>query len=120
LLIAGFQKTSFVDYPGQICAVVFAPYCNFNCVYCHNAHILKKDASLIDDESVLAFLEKRAGTLQAVVVSGGEPTLQQNLDAFILRVRSMGYQVKLDTTAPSRRCCNRCLARSCSTMSQWT
>ncbi len=97
MLIAGFQKNSFVDYPGQICAVVFTPYCNFNCVYCHNAHILKKDTQLIDEDSVLAFLEKRAGTLGAVVISGGEPTLQQNLEPFILRVREMGYRIKLDT-----------------------
>ncbi len=97
MLIAGFQKNSFVDYPGQICAVVFTPYCNFNCVYCHNAHILKKDTQVIDEESVLTFLEKRAGMLGAVVISGGEPTLQQNLEPFILRVREMGYRVKLDT-----------------------
>ena len=97
MLIAGFQKNSFVDYPGEICAVVFTPYCNFNCIYCHNAHILKKDTPLIEEEAVLAFLEKRAGTLGAVVVSGGEPTLQQNLEPFVLRVREMGYRVKLDT-----------------------
>lgn len=97
MLIAGFQKTSFVDYPGQPCAVVFAPYCNFDCVYCHNAHIIKRDAPLIPEEPVLEYLEKRAGLLSAVVISGGEPTLQQNLEAFILRVRTFNYKVKLDT-----------------------
>ncbi len=97
MLIAGFQKTSFVDYPGQPCAVVFTPYCNMNCVYCHNFHILKRDAPLIPEEPVLEYLEKRAGLLSAVVISGGEPTLQQNLEAFILRVRTFGYKVKLDT-----------------------
>lgn len=97
MLIAGFQKTSFVDYPGQPCAVVFTPYCNMNCVYCHNAHILKRDAPLISEEPVLEYLEKRAGLLSAVTISGGEPTLQQNLEAFILRVRTFGYKVKLDT-----------------------
>ena len=97
MLIAGFQKTSFVDYLGQLCAVVFAPYCNMNCVYCHNAHIIKRDAPLISEEPVLEYLEKRAGLLSAVVISGGEPTLQQNLEAFILRVRAFGYKIKLDT-----------------------
>ncbi len=97
MLIAGFQKTSFVDYPGQPCAVVFTPYCNMDCVYCHNAHIIKRDAPLIPEEPVLEYLEKRAGLLSAVVISGGEPTLQQNLEAFILRVRTFGYKVKLDT-----------------------
>ena len=97
LLIAGFQKNSFVDYPGEICAVVFTPFCNFNCSYCHNAHILGNDAPLLDEEAIFDFLEKRRGLLRAVVVSGGEPTLQQNLEPFIERVRSMGYLVKLDT-----------------------
>ena len=97
MLIAGFQKTSFVDYPGQPCAVVFTPYCNMNCVYCHNVSIIKHDAPLISEEPVLEYLEKRAGLLSAVVISGGEPTLQQNLEAFILRVRTLGYKVKLDT-----------------------
>ncbi|MEN6561930.1 MAG: anaerobic ribonucleoside-triphosphate reductase activating protein [Christensenella sp.] len=97
MLIAGFQKTSFVDYPGQPCAVVFTPYCNFDCVYCHNAHIIGRDAPLLDEAPVLAYLEKRAGVIPAVVFSGGEPTLQQNLEAFILRVREIGYFVKLDT-----------------------
>lgn len=97
MLIAGFQKTSFVDYPGQPCAVVFTPYCNMNCVYCHNAHIIKRDAPLMPEEPVLEYLEKRAGLLSAVVISGGEPTLQQNLEAFILRVKTLGYKVKLDT-----------------------
>ncbi|MPM80826.1 7-carboxy-7-deazaguanine synthase [bioreactor metagenome] len=97
MLIAGFQKTSFVDYPGQPCAVVFTPYCNFDCAYCHNAHILRRDVPLIDEAPVLEYLEKRADLLGAVVISGGEPTLQQNLEAFILRVRELGYLVKLDT-----------------------
>lgn len=86
-----------MDYPGQPCAVVFTPYCNFDCVYCHNAHIIGRDAPLIDETPVLEYLEKRAGLLCAVVISGGEPTLQQNLEAFILRVRELGYLVKLDT-----------------------
>jgi len=97
MLIAGFQKTSMLDYPGKLAAVVFAPFCNFNCVYCHNAQILQEGAPLLDEEEVLSFLERRAGLLQAVVVSGGEPTLQQNLNEFIRRVREMGYLVKLDT-----------------------
>lgn len=112
LLIAGFQKNSFVDYPGEICAVVFTPYCNFNCTYCHNAHILKKDTPLLDEEPILAFLEKRAGMLGAVVVSGGEPTLQQNLEPFILRVREMGYRIKLDTNGTKPNVIQSLLSKS--------
>lgn len=97
MLIAGLQKTSFVDFPGKAAAVVFAPYCNFDCVYCHNDHILGKDAPLIAEETVMDYLAKRAGLLKAVVISGGEPTLQQNLDAFIIQVRALSYEIKLDT-----------------------
>lgn len=97
MLIAGFRKTSFVDYPGQPCAVIFTPYCNMNCSYCHNAEILRGDIPLIEEEEVMAYLQKRAGLLKAVVISGGEPTLQQNLIPFIEQVRALGYSVKLDT-----------------------
>lgn len=97
MLIAGFRKTSFVDYPGQPCAVVFTPYCNMNCSYCHNAEILHGDMPLVDQEEVMAYLEKRAGLLSALVISGGEPTLQQNLIPFIEQARSFGYRIKLDT-----------------------
>lgn len=97
MLIAGFQKTSFVDYPGQPAATIFTPYCNFNCDYCHNAHILGKDAPLIAEDAVWEYLEKRKGLIKAVVISGGEPTLQQNLTEFIRRVKGLGYLVKLDT-----------------------
>ena len=60
MLIAGFQKTSFVDYPGRPAAVVFTPYCNFNCVYCHNRHILLPNTHLIAEEEVFEYLEKRS------------------------------------------------------------
>ncbi len=86
-----------VDYPGQPCAVIFTPYCNMNCTYCHNYHILGKDAQLIEEETVFSYLQKRKGMLKAVVVSGGEPTLQPKLSEFLANVRELGYQIKLDT-----------------------
>lgn len=97
MLIAGLRKTSFVDYPGQPCAVVFTPHCNMNCTYCHNDEILRGSVPLVLEEEVMAYLEKRAGTLRALTVSGGEPTLQQDLVPFIERVKALGYLVKLDT-----------------------
>lgn len=112
LLIAGFQKTSFVDYPGQPCAVVFTPYCNFNCVYCHNAHILGRETALLAETPVMEYLEKRAGLLGAVVISGGEPTLQQNLAPFIERVRALGYLVKLDTNGTKPDVISQLLAKN--------
>ena len=100
--IAGFQKTSFVDYPGIISAVVFTPGCNMRCGYCHNKHILSGNVNLINELTVTEYLFKRKGMVSGVVVSGGEPTLQPDLERFISTVKAMGYRVKLDTngTAP--------------------
>ncbi|HEY8499342.1 MAG TPA: anaerobic ribonucleoside-triphosphate reductase activating protein [Clostridia bacterium] len=97
--IAGIIKQSFVDYPGSIAAAVFTRGCNMNCVFCHNRHILGSEGQKnnIDEERVLNFLEKRKGLLDGVVISGGEPALQPDLEVFIQKVKYMGYAVKLDT-----------------------
>lgn len=97
MLIAGFQKTSFVDFPSRISAVVFTPGCNMRCWYCHNSHINAGETVLIEESEVMAHLEKRWDVLEGVVISGGEPTLQRDLREFILRVKELGYAVKLDT-----------------------
>lgn len=97
--IAGFVKTSFVDYPGKIASVVFTQGCNLSCSYCHNISLIdEKDASSgIQPEGVFEFLAKRKGMIDAVVVSGGEPTLQKNLAVFIAELKNRGLLIKLDT-----------------------
>ncbi|MBQ6701483.1 MAG: anaerobic ribonucleoside-triphosphate reductase activating protein [Clostridia bacterium] len=95
--IAGFQKSSFVDFPGIIACVVFTPGCNMNCSFCHNRHIISGNVPLVDELSVMDYLNKRKGMVKGVVISGGEPTLQPDLVDFIARVRGMGYKIKLDT-----------------------
>ena len=95
--IAGFQKSSFVDYPKIISSVVFTPGCNMRCSYCHNKHILSSNTELIDELTVLDYLNKRKGFIKGVVISGGEPTLQADLENFIKNIKSMGYKIKLDT-----------------------
>ena len=102
MLIAGLQKNSLVDYRGKVAAVVFAPYCNFDCYYCHNRMLLETEPSKaryrsVDEEEFFAFLDKRVGLIQGVVVTGGEPTLQKDLTDFIRRIRKKGFPVKLDT-----------------------
>lgn len=99
MLIGGFQKTSLIDYPGKISAVIFTAACNFKCGYCHNPALvgLKTGAAFIPQEVILPFLEKRKGKLDAVVFTGGEPTLQLDLPWFFDAIKRMGYSIKLDT-----------------------
>jgi len=97
--IAGFQKNSFIDYPGKMAAVIFTPGCNMNCYYCHNRSLIRGDKvkSLYHHDAILDFLDKRKGFLDGVVITGGEPTLQKGLADFIREVKGLGYAVKLDT-----------------------
>lgn len=98
MLIGGFQKSSLLDYPGQISAIVFTQGCNFRCPYCHNPELINfsKD-SPVDESFVLEFLESRKGKLDAVVITGGEPCLQKDLIDFIKKIKEMNFLVKLDT-----------------------
>lgn len=97
--IAGFVKTSFVDYPGKIASVVFTQGCNLKCSYCHNVSLIDPDntANGILPEEIFEWLAKRKGMIDAVVISGGEPTLQTNLHVFIRELKAMNLLVKLDT-----------------------
>jgi pyruvate formate lyase activating enzyme len=97
--IGGLHKVSLIDYPGKISAIIFTQGCNFRCAYCHNPELV--DPKLFEPpmphEEIFGFLDKRRGKLDAVVVTGGEPTLQPNLLPFLKRVKEMGYLVKIDT-----------------------
>jgi pyruvate formate lyase activating enzyme len=97
--IGGWQRVSLVDYPGKICAILFAQGCNFRCPYCHNPELVLPAAfgACVDEATLFAFLEKRKGIVDAVTVTGGEPTLQSDLAKLIGRVKALGYLVKLDT-----------------------
>lgn len=97
--IQGFQKLTLLDYPERVACTVFLAGCNFRCPFCHNASLVTHvDTSRnIPEERIFSFLEKRAGILDGVCITGGEPLLALDLEEFIKRIRSMGYLVKLDT-----------------------
>jgi pyruvate formate lyase activating enzyme len=95
--IGGLEKFSLIDYPGKISAVIFTQGCNFRCPYCHNPELLSISKGIINEESVLFFLEKRKKQLEAVVITGGEPTLQSDLIPYLTKIKQMGYLIKLDT-----------------------
>ena len=97
--IGGFIKSSLVDYPGKIAAVVFTQGCNFRCPFCHNVELVipSKFREPVPEEEVTSFLNKRREVLQGVVLTGGEPTIQKGLDDFLCKVKSLGYPIKMDT-----------------------
>jgi pyruvate formate lyase activating enzyme len=96
LRVAGLQRSSTLDFPGCLSAVLFFAGCNYDCYYCHNRRILK-DPSLMSMESVFSFLHKRRGLLDGVLLTGGEATLQGGIYSFALGLKELGYTVKLDT-----------------------
>ena len=96
--IAGLQKMTLLDYPGKIACTVFLGGCNFRCPFCHNGELLDGTApELMDEQEFLSFLSKRKGLLDAVCISGGEPTLQPGLAELLKKIKEMGYLTKLDT-----------------------
>lgn len=97
--IAGLEKMSLVDFDGYVCATIFTAGCNFKCGFCHNSPLVLgcENLPLIPEQEVLSYLEKRKGILDAVCISGGEPTLQPDLKEFCAKVKELGYKIKLDT-----------------------
>jgi pyruvate formate lyase activating enzyme len=95
--IGGFQKTSLLDYPDTISAIVWTVDCNFRCPFCYNKNLVFGKTELIPEEDILAFLEKRKNLLEGLVISGGEPLMQEDIVDFISKVKKLGYLVKIDT-----------------------
>lgn len=96
--IQGFQKMTLLDFPGRVACTVFAGGCNLRCPFCHNGGLVKTPMEHGNmEDTVLEYLARRRGVLDGVCLTGGEPLLQPDLEAFLLRLRQMGYQIKLDT-----------------------
>lgn len=96
--LCGLQKTTLLDYPGKVAATIFTGGCNFRCPFCHNSELLEGNIpAQYTDEEVLDFLNKRKNILEGVCITGGEPTLQPDLENFIRKIRALGLSVKLDT-----------------------
>ena len=98
--IGGLVKFSLSDFPYRVAAVVFTQGCNFRCPFCHNSSLIRRDApndSLIPEEEFFEFLKLRSSQLDAVVVSGGEPTIEPELSILLCRIKAMGFLAKLDT-----------------------
>lgn len=95
--IGGFQKTSLLDYPDCISAIIWTMDCNFRCPFCYNKNIVFGKVEPTPEEEVLSFLKKRKGLLEGLVITGGEPLLQEDIVDFIKKVKKLDYLVKIDT-----------------------
>lgn len=98
MIFGGIQKNSLIDYPGKISCVLFTSGCNFACPYCHNPDLAKNNPALsLNETEIYAFLESRKGFLDGVVISGGEPTIHNDIKSVCKNIKTLGYPVKLDT-----------------------
>ncbi len=98
--IGGFIKQSLIDYSGHISSVIFTKGCDLRCFYCHNPELVWPDQYLkaeFEPEKILAWIGKNKVLLDAVVITGGEPTLHSALPEFVRKIKSFGLKVKLDT-----------------------
>jgi len=95
--IAGLQRVTTIDYPGEVACIIFLHGCNFRCGFCYNPDLVIKDSEgEFSEEYVLNFLEKRIGKLDAVCITGGEPLMTLDLD-FVRKIKDLGYKIKIDT-----------------------
>ena len=97
--IEGLQKLTLLDYPGKVACTLFSGGCNFRCPFCQNGNLVQHPEwePVIPEEEIFAVLEKRCGVLDGVCVTGGEPTLDPDLERFVTKIKELGYLVKLDT-----------------------
>lgn len=95
--INGFEGVSLIDYPGKICSIVYTSPCNFKCPFCHNPSLVTANFDVLNEEDILADIYDRREFIDAVTVTGGEPTLQPDLPEFFSKINVMGLLKKLDT-----------------------
>jgi pyruvate formate lyase activating enzyme len=100
MMIAGFQPFTLSDFPGRAAAILFTQGCNFRCPYCHNKQLLPlypQKAPSVPEDAILDYLAKRKQQLEGVVITGGEPTMHEDLAALLVQLKSMGFLTKVDT-----------------------
>ena len=97
MAIVGIDKLSLLDYEDKVSVVLFSKACNFRCPFCHNGESVLNAQEELDFNNILAYLKTRVGLVDAVVFSGGEPTLEEDLKVKMLEVKKLGFLIKLDT-----------------------
>jgi pyruvate formate lyase activating enzyme len=87
-----------IDFPGHLCGVFFTSGCNFTCGFCHNATLMGRKQTGLSWERLAEICTRlKAQWVDAVCITGGEPTLAPDLIQLIEFFRSYGFKIKLDT-----------------------
>lgn len=112
--IKALHLASIIEYPGRIADVIYVGACNFRCPYCYNVDLVLRPQELpdLDSDQVLKTLESRRGFVDGLVVTGGEPTLQPDLTAFLASAKGLGLSVKLDTNGYRPEVLQQCIESS--------
>jgi pyruvate formate lyase activating enzyme len=99
IVFGGAHWTTVIDYPGIVAATLFTVGCNLRCPFCHNPELVDPDrfAPTLDSGTILERLKERAGFLDGIVITGGEPTIHPGLATLAVSLQELGYCVKLDT-----------------------
>ncbi|MBO7573581.1 MAG: anaerobic ribonucleoside-triphosphate reductase activating protein [Bacilli bacterium] len=97
MAIVGIDKLSLLDYEDKVSVVLFSKACNFRCPFCHNGDSVLNAQEELSFDDILAFLKTRVGLVDAVVFTGGEPTLEPDLEVKMKAVKDLGFLIKLDT-----------------------
>jgi len=101
MTIGGLQKITLIDYPGKIAATVFLSGCNFRCPWCYSSELVLpekiKNSPKISEEYFFDFLKEKEGLIEGIVICGGEPCINKDLESFARKIKDSGYFVKLDT-----------------------
>lgn len=109
MIIGGLQKTSFLDYPDKISTIIFTSGCNFRCGYCHNPELINSKTSKYSTEEIIQFLKTRTGKIDGVVITGGEPCIHKDLIDFIIKIKELGFLVKLDSNGSYPDVIEKCI-----------
>jgi pyruvate formate lyase activating enzyme len=111
-MVTAIQKTTLLDYPHTIASILFFSGCNFRCPYCYNYELVLQTRPPLDVESILCELDHRRRYIDGVVISGGEPTLDWRLEDILVRIKEMGFSVKLDTNGSHPEVIQRLIEQS--------
>ncbi|MEA3255329.1 MAG: anaerobic ribonucleoside-triphosphate reductase activating protein [Candidatus Altiarchaeota archaeon] len=95
--IGGLQQLSLIDYPRRLSCIIFTMGCNLRCPYCYNPDLVKETAAEIPEEYIFKFLDERKDLLDAVVITGGEPTIHPDLPEFMEKIKTKGFLIGLET-----------------------